>query len=133
MEAIDYIQSRLEQGDFRPGDQIVFFVEGEEAFPDTLVVEGGPSVLIPNVGTVSLAGILRSELQDHLSQELSKYLRNPIVRVRPTIRLTMDGSIRPTWLLHLSGRPPDRGGDHARQGVPRERPAWGPSRSSGTG
>ncbi|MFH1764413.1 MAG: polysaccharide biosynthesis/export family protein [Gemmatimonadota bacterium] len=91
LEAIEYIQSRLELGDFRPGDQIVFFVEGEEAFPDTLVVEGGPSVLIPNAGTVSLEGILRSELQGHLSEELSRFLRNPTVRVRPTIRLTMDG------------------------------------------
>ncbi len=92
-EALEYIETRLAEGDFRPGDQIVFFVEGEESFPDTLVVEAGPSVLIPNVGTVSLAGILRSELQDHLSQELSRFIRNPIVRVWPTIRLTVDGTI----------------------------------------
>jgi protein involved in polysaccharide export with SLBB domain len=92
-EAVDYIQTRLEMGDFQPGDQILFFVEGEEAFPDTLVVEGGPSVLIPNVGTVSLSGILRSELQDHLAEELGRYIRNPTVRVRPTLRLTMGGQI----------------------------------------
>jgi len=93
LEAIEYIQGRLEYGDFQPGDQILFYVEGEEAFPDTLVVEGGPSVLIPNVGSVSLKGILRSELQDHLAGELAKYIRNPTVRVRPTIRLTMSGFI----------------------------------------
>jgi len=92
-EALEYIQTRLAEGDFRPGDKIVFFVEGEELFPDTLVVEAGPSVLIPNVGSVSLEGILRSELQDHLSQELSRFIRNPIVRVWPTIRLTVDGTI----------------------------------------
>lgn len=93
LEALKYIETRLAEGDFRPGDQIVFFVEGEELFPDTLVVEAGPSVLIPNVGSVSLAGVLRSELQDHLSQELSRFIRNPIVRVWPTIRLTVDGTI----------------------------------------
>jgi len=92
-DALEYIQSRLENGDFQPGDQLLFYVEGEEEFPDTLVVEGGPSVLIPNVGSVSLDGILRSELQDHLSQELAKYIRNPVVRVKPTIRLTMGGFI----------------------------------------
>jgi hypothetical protein len=92
-EAVEYIQTRLNFGDFQPGDRILFFVEGEEAFPDTLIVEGGPSVLIPNVGTVSLEGILRSELQDHLADELSRYLRNPVVRVRPTIRLTMSGNV----------------------------------------
>lgn len=93
IEAIDYIQNRLQNGDFQPGDQILFFVEGEEEFPDTLVVEGGPSVLIPNVGSVTLAGVLRSELQSHLSRELARFIRNPTVRVRPTIRLTMDGMI----------------------------------------
>lgn len=92
-DAIDYIQTRLEHGDFQPGDQILFYVEGEEAFPDTLVVEGGPSVLIPNVGSISLDGVLRSELQDHLAGELAKYIRNPTVRVRPTIRITMNGLI----------------------------------------
>ena len=93
MEAIEAIQARLTQGDFRPGDQIVFFVEGEDLFPDTLVVERGPSVLIPNVGDVSLEGILRSELQEHLEEELSRFIRDPTVRAFPTIRLTMDGSI----------------------------------------
>jgi protein involved in polysaccharide export with SLBB domain len=92
-EAVDYIQTRLERGDFQPGDQILFFVEGEEEFPDTLVVEGGPSVLVPNVGSISLDGILRSELQDHLENELSRYIRNPTVRVKPTIRLTMGGYV----------------------------------------
>ncbi|NNM04392.1 MAG: hypothetical protein HKO65_04760 [Gemmatimonadetes bacterium] len=93
VDALEYIQARLEYGDFQPGDQILFFVEGEEEFPDTLVVEGGPSVLIPNVGPVSLEGILRSELQDHLLEELAKYIRDPIVRVKPTIRLTMGGNV----------------------------------------
>jgi len=93
LEAIEYIESRLELGDFNPGDQIVFFVEGEEEFPDTLVVEGGPAVLIPNVGSVPIGGVLRSELQDHLSRELERFIREPIVRVRPTIRLTMSGFI----------------------------------------
>jgi protein involved in polysaccharide export with SLBB domain len=92
-ETVEYIQARLELGDFQPGDQILFFVEGEEEFPDTLVVEGGPSVLIPNVGPVSLDGILRSELQNHIEGELSRFIRDPVVRVKPTIRLTMAGYI----------------------------------------
>jgi protein involved in polysaccharide export with SLBB domain len=105
-EAAEYIRARLEDGDFRAGDQIIFFVEGEEAFPDTLVVEAGPSVLIPNVGSVSLDGILRSELQEHLITELSRYLRNPTVRALPTIRLTMGGTIgRPGFYTFPAGLP----------------------------
>jgi hypothetical protein len=93
LEAIDYIRTRLDKGDFQPGDQIVFSVEGEVTFPDTLFVEGGPSVLLPNVGSVSLDGILRSELQDHLTRELSRFLRDPVVRALPTIRITVGGYI----------------------------------------
>ena len=107
LEAMEAIQRRLETGDFRAGDQIVFFVEGEEeAFPDTLVVERGPLVLIPNVGEVSLDGVLRSELQDHLADELSRYLRNPVVRAMPTIRLTMAGYInQPGFYTFPAGLP----------------------------
>lgn len=92
-EAIDYMQNRLEEGDFRPGDQIGLLVEGEPDFPDTVVVEAGPSILLPNVGSVSLKGVLRSELQDHLTRELGRYLRDPVLRVWPTIRLTVRGRV----------------------------------------
>ncbi len=106
LDAIEQIQNRLREGDFRVGDQIVFFVEGEDAFPDTLVVETGPSVLIPNVGTVSLEGVLRSELNDHLAEQLSRYIRDPIVRAFPTIRLTMAGRIgRPGFYTFPAGLP----------------------------
>ena len=40
-----------------------------------------------------MKGVLRSELQDHLSRELAKFLRDPIVRALPTIRLTMGGTV----------------------------------------
>jgi hypothetical protein len=106
LDAIDYIENRLAHGDFQPGDLIVFYVEGEETFPDTLMVEGGPSVLIPNVGSVSLDGILRSELQDHLTRELSRFLREPVVRALPTIRLTMGGYIsQPGFYTFPAGLP----------------------------
>jgi hypothetical protein len=92
-EAIAYIQRRLEEGDFRPGDQIGLYVEGELEFPDTLIVETGPSVLLPNIGTVPLRGVLRSELQDHLTRELERYIKDPVVRVWPTIRVGVLGSV----------------------------------------
>ena len=94
LEAISYIRNRLDLGDFQPGDQIVISVEGDHGLPDTLVVEGGPAVLLPNMGTVSLEGILRSELQVHLAAELGQYLKDPPVRVWPTIRLTIGGMVQ---------------------------------------
>jgi hypothetical protein len=93
VEAIQYIEMRLEEGDFRPGDLIALWVEGQPLFPDTLVVEPGPSVLLPNAGPVSLRGVLRSELQDHFAAELARYVRDPVVRVWPTIRVTVQGTV----------------------------------------
>jgi len=106
VEAIQYIQTRLEEGDFRPGDQIALWVEGQPTFPDTLVVEPGPSVLLPNAGMVSLKGVLRSELQDYFTEEMGRYIRNPVVRVWPTLRLTMQGTVgRPGFYTFSASLP----------------------------
>jgi len=106
-ENIQYIETRLEEGDFQPGDQIGLFVEGEEGlFPDTVVVEAGPALLLPNIGTISLKGVLRSELQDHVTRELTRFLRDPVVRVRPTIRMTFVGQVgRPGFYSFPAGLP----------------------------
>lgn len=105
-DAMEYIERRLEEGDFRPGDQIALYVDGHTDFPDTLVVEQGPSVLLPNAGVVSLHGILRSELQDHLSAELARFLRDPVVRVWPTIRITVQGTVGRPGFYTLSASMP---------------------------
>lgn len=103
---VQLIQGRLEEGDFRPGDQIWLSLEGEAAFPDTLVVETGPAVLLPDMGVVSLRGVLRSELQEHLETEFRRFLRNPVLRVQPTIRLTFEGAIgRPGFYTFPAGLP----------------------------
>jgi polysaccharide export outer membrane protein len=106
-ENIQFIETRLEQGDFQAGDLIGLFVEGhQEVFPDTVVVEAGPALLLPNVGTISLKGVLRSELQDHVAREISRFIRDPIVRVYPTIRVTFEGQVgRPGFYSFPAGLP----------------------------
>jgi protein involved in polysaccharide export with SLBB domain len=87
------IRERLEQGDFRPGDRIALDVRGEDALPDTLQVQPGPALVVGIFGEISLAGVLRSELQDHLTRELSRFIRDPVVHSRSMIRLAVDGAI----------------------------------------
>lgn len=87
------IDERLTQGDFRTGDRIVIDVEGEEQIPDTLFVESGPQVTFPVMGTISLAGVLRSELNEHLTEELARFIQEPIVRSRALMRLSILGSV----------------------------------------
>ena len=87
------IRDRLAQGDFRVGDRIALRVEGETTIPDTLIVEPGPSIVIEHMGTLTLAGVLRSELQEHLTKELSVYIREPIVYASATVRIQMEGAV----------------------------------------
>jgi protein involved in polysaccharide export with SLBB domain len=87
------IRARLAQGDFQVGDRISLVVEGEQALSDTFAVRDGRVLRLPTVGDVALAGILRSELEDHLRVALAKYLRDPVVRARSLIRLSLLGEV----------------------------------------
>jgi len=87
------IRERLEQGDFRVGDRVVLSVQGEPNLPDTVVVEPGPQITLPLFGSISLAGVLRSEIQEHLTRELGRIIRDPVVRAQGLMRLSIQGSV----------------------------------------
>lgn len=91
--AAERIQARLREGDFRVGDPILLTIEGEDALSDTLTVTPGPALVVPGIGEVSLAGVLRSELVAHLAAELGRYLKDPVVDARPLIRLAVTGEV----------------------------------------
>jgi len=88
------VQTRLEHGDFQPGDRIYIRVEGETALTDTFVVAAGPQLELPQVGTVPLQGVLRSELEVRLKTHLTQYLREPVVHARALVRLLVDGDVQ---------------------------------------
>ena len=57
------IAYRLEHGDFHDGDRITIKVlRGAGGFSDTLLVRSGNKVTLPQMGDLSLEGVLRSEL-----------------------------------------------------------------------
>jgi protein involved in polysaccharide export with SLBB domain len=87
------LRTRLREGDFQTGDRIVLTVEGEAALSDSFTVEQGPAVHLPTAGRVSLAGVLRSEIESHLARELAQYIRDPDVRARTTIRISVTGEV----------------------------------------
>ncbi len=89
----DRIRDRLEQGDFHVGDRVVLSVQGEPNLPDTVLVEPGPQITLPLFGSISLAGVLRSELSEHLTQELGKVIHDPVVRAQGLMRLSIQGSV----------------------------------------
>lgn len=89
------IRSRLTDGDFRRGDRIVLEVQSESTLTDTFTVGGRQELLLPppTVGTLSLTGVLRSELQDKLTEYVARFRQNPVVRAYPLIRLSIQGEV----------------------------------------
>jgi protein involved in polysaccharide export with SLBB domain len=87
------LRVRLANGDFQVGDRIVLVVERETAMTDTFVVEQGPAIELPTAGRISLAGVLRAEAEDHLRTEIGRYVRDPDVRARTMIRISVTGEV----------------------------------------
>jgi protein involved in polysaccharide export with SLBB domain len=45
------------------------------------------------VGRVTLEGVLRSELESHLARRIGEFVRNPVVRARTMVRLSVLGGV----------------------------------------
>jgi protein involved in polysaccharide export with SLBB domain len=90
----EMLRTRLRDGDFNVGDRI--YVEmrgGQQPFADTVTVRPGRVLSLPDMPDIPLQGVLRSELQDHLTREVARYIRNPDVRARTFIRVAVLGAI----------------------------------------
>ena len=87
------IRTRLTVGDFEVGDRVLLTVEGEKELSDTFTVAPGRVLTLPTVGEVALAGVLRSELQAYLARRLAQNVRDPVVRARAFVRLSIQGAV----------------------------------------
>jgi protein involved in polysaccharide export with SLBB domain len=75
------------------GDQVVLVVEGDTALSKTFTVREGVVIDLPQIGSVSLAGVPRAQISSHLNTQLAKYLRNPTVRARALVRIGVLGEV----------------------------------------
>ena len=89
----DAIRERLAEGDLRVGDLIGLTVAEVSTFSNTYMVSPTRTIALPGGTEISVAGILRSELEAHLTTQLKKLVRDPTVRVVPTIRLSIFGAV----------------------------------------
>jgi polysaccharide biosynthesis/export protein len=92
-QAAEMIRRRLAEGDFQIGDRIVLQVEREPDLSDTLTVRSGRIVSVPVVGDVSLQGVLRSELEEHLTTHIARFVREPRVHAQSLIRISVHGEV----------------------------------------
>lgn len=87
------LRLRLREGDFRAGDRIVVLVRGDSALSDTFTVRAGQVLSLPGAGDVSLSGVLRAELQDHLRSAVGRYIRDPVVQTTALLRVAVLGEV----------------------------------------
>lgn len=91
--------SPLPSSEVRVGDRLVLTVNDEAALTDTFTVTAGPAVQLPGVGLISLAGVTRESIAEHLTTALTRVIRNPVVRVELLVRLAVLGEVaRPGFL-----------------------------------
>lgn len=93
----ELIRSRLRDGDFRVGDRIVVAVDsgiaGTTAQPDSFTVREGRMIEFPGLPPITLAGVLHSEIDEYLTQQLGRYFRNPSVHAYPLLRIAVYGPV----------------------------------------
>src|SRR5690606_14211490 len=87
------IRARLDEGDMRVGDRVLLVVEGHPTLSDTFNVVAGRLIVLPDIGRIPVEGVLRSELQPYLSEQLGRFIRDPVVQVRALVRLQILGEV----------------------------------------
>ncbi len=89
------VRARLQDGDMRPGDRILIDVQNDSALSDTFTVWPDRQLHLPSpaVGAMPLRGVLRSELEPKVSAFVGRFVRNAVVRVRPLLRLSVQGEV----------------------------------------
>lgn len=87
------IRERLSEGDLQVGDQLALTVQNEPTYTGTFLIQAGRVLTLPGLPGIPLRGVLRSEAEDYIARQLAKYIRDPSVRVVPSIRLAVLGSV----------------------------------------
>lgn len=98
----DLMRRRLAEGDFFTGDKVFVSIVGEPLVNDSFVVTPSRTILIPGVAEFPLNGVLRSELQPHMTQQLGRFFRSPVVITKAFIRLSILGGIGAPGYYHLA-------------------------------
>jgi protein involved in polysaccharide export with SLBB domain len=95
------LQRRLREGDFEVGDRVVLVVPGDSALSDTFTVQPGRTLNLPNLPQLSLVGVLRSELEAHLADSVSRFVKDTTLKATPLVRLGVLGEVARPGYYHL--------------------------------
>jgi hypothetical protein len=87
------IRSRLADGDLHTGDPLLVTIVGDAALSTGYTVSPNRTIVLAGSIEIPVKGVLRSEIEGYLTTELKKYLRDPIVRVTPSLRVQISGAV----------------------------------------
>lgn len=98
------VRARLAEGDFRVGDRLFVSVSGPMPVSDTVSVRTGDSITVKGITDVTLAGVLRSELEPTISAAVAKLVRGSVVRAGPLLWMAVLGGVQKPGFYAM---PPD--------------------------
>lgn len=87
------LRVRLRDGDFQAGDRVALQIEGNVTLYDTVAVAAGSKIDLKDIGEIPLHGVLRSELQDHMSKQIARFIRDARVKATPLVRVSVLGPV----------------------------------------
>jgi len=87
------LRTRLRNGDFQPGDRIIVATRGDSTTVDTLTVQSDRTIGLRNLPLISLDGVLRSELQSYLGEQLRRYVKRDLLRATPLVPVGVLGEV----------------------------------------
>lgn len=86
--------------EFHVGDRIALTVDspqpsaqGVQGIRDTLTVREGLILTLAGLGDVHLAGVKRADIQKYLTQEIGKFIRDPVVHATALVRIAVLGEV----------------------------------------
>ncbi|MEO7103266.1 MAG: SLBB domain-containing protein [Gemmatimonadaceae bacterium] len=78
---------------FHVGDRIALTVEGPQVVRDTVAVREGLILRLTGLSDISLVGVKRADVQKYLTQEISKFIKDPVVHATALVRLAVLGQV----------------------------------------
>lgn len=101
------LRQRLTSGDMVPGDRILLRIQSETpkqdtlaSRPDTVIVSSETTLQVPGLAPISLRGVLRSEVESHIRDQIHAVIRNARISAVPLVSIGVLGSVtRPGYFF----------------------------------
>lgn len=91
--SVQAIARRLREGDVWPGDVVQLSVVGEERWTNAHTVTPNRTLALEAIDPIDVSGALHSELEEKISLQLGRYLRDPRIQVDVLKRIGITGQV----------------------------------------